>query len=65
MELITQLNVSPTELFSRLNQSLIDDIYAYVKKSQNLRTLREETIQLVKDGLTTIDELRKISVYSD
>lgn len=43
----------------------IDDIYAYVKKSQNLRTLREETIQLVKDGLTTIDELRKISVYSD
>lgn len=32
MELITQLNVSPTELFSRLNQSLIDDIYAYTGK---------------------------------
>ena len=32
MELITRLNISPTELFARLNQSLIDDIYAYTGK---------------------------------
>lgn len=43
----------------------LDDMLAYVKKSQNLRTLKEETIQLVKEGLTTMEEYQKIAVYSD
>lgn len=43
----------------------VDEMYAYVKKAQNVRTLKEETIQLVRDGLTTMEELYKISAYTD
>ena len=43
----------------------IDDIYAYVKKSQQLHTLRDEAVELVINGQTTMDELYKITAYSD
>lgn len=47
------------------NHEEIDDIYAYVKKSQHLSSLKDETIKLVKQGVTTMAELYKISAYSD
>lgn len=47
------------------NHEDIDDIYAYVKKTQNLSSLKDETIELVKQGVTTMAELYKISAYSD
>ncbi|MGX8835191.1 GspE/PulE family protein [Amedibacillus sp. YH-ame6] len=47
------------------NHAEVDDMYAYVKKEQNLVTLKEATIQLVKEGMTTMEELYKISVYTD
>lgn len=47
------------------NKIDIDDIYAYVKTSQNLKTLRDQAIDYVKQGITTIDELYKITSYLD
>lgn len=47
------------------NHVEIDDIYAYVKKEQHLHTLKDEAIELVVEGTTSIDELYKISAYSD
>ena len=47
------------------NKIDIDDIYAYVKTSQNLKTLRDQAIDYVKQGITTMDELYKITSYLD
>ena len=47
------------------NKIDIDDIYAYVKTSQNLKTLRDQAIDYVKQGITTMDELYKITSYVD
>lgn len=41
----------------------IDEIYAYVKASQNLRTLKDEVCDLVLQGQTTMEELLKIISY--
>lgn len=47
------------------NKIDIDEIYAYVKSSQNLKTLRDQAIDYVKEGITTMDELYKITSYLD
>lgn len=47
------------------NKIDIDEIYAYVKTSQNLKTLRDQAIDYVKEGITTMDELYKITSYLD
>ena len=47
------------------NKIDIDDIYAYVKTSQNLKPLRDQAIDYVKQGITTMDELYKITSYLD
>ncbi|MEG2506752.1 MAG: ATPase, T2SS/T4P/T4SS family [Longicatena sp.] len=47
------------------NHVEIDDIYAYVKASQSVSSLKDEAIRLVLEGVTTMDELYKISVYAD
>ncbi|MEG0328795.1 MAG: ATPase, T2SS/T4P/T4SS family [Longicatena sp.] len=47
------------------NHVEIDDIYAYVKASQNVSSLKDEAVRLVLEGVTTMDELYKISVYAD
>ena len=47
------------------NKIDIDDIYAYVKTSQDLKTLRDQAIDYVKQGITTMDELYKITSYLD
>ncbi|WP_270526077.1 GspE/PulE family protein [Longibaculum muris] len=41
----------------------IDDIYDYVKTNQDYSSLFEETLKLVEDGKTTVEELLKISYY--
>ncbi|MEG0592630.1 MAG: ATPase, T2SS/T4P/T4SS family [Coprobacillus sp.] len=41
----------------------IQEIEEYIKKSQNFSTLFDETLALVEDGKTTIEELLKISFY--
>ena len=46
-------------------QQDIDDIYQYIKKTQKLKTLKEETIELVINGVTSIEELYKICAYSE
>lgn len=46
-------------------QASMDELYAYVRKAQNVKSLKDETIELVKEGVTTIDELYKITAYSD
>ncbi|WP_416325820.1 GspE/PulE family protein [[Eubacterium] hominis] len=43
----------------------LDDIYEYVKKTQNLKTLRDQAVDYVKQGITTMDELYKITSYLD
>lgn len=42
----------------------IDEIYTYVKASQQLQTLRNEVTELVLQGRTTMEELLKIASYS-
>ncbi|MFR7592309.1 MAG: GspE/PulE family protein [Longibaculum sp.] len=41
----------------------IEDIYEYVKESQDYSSLFEETLKLVEEGKTTVEELLKISFY--
>jgi type IV pilus assembly protein PilB len=41
----------------------IDDIYDYVKINQDYSSLFQETLKLVEEGQTTIEELLKISYY--
>lgn len=41
----------------------IGDIFEYVKKHQNYHSLFEETLKLVEEGKTTVEELLKISFY--
>lgn len=47
------------------NKAEIDDIYAYMKKEQNVITLKDSAVELVKEGITTIEELYKITCYLD
>ena len=42
----------------------IDEIYTYIKASQQLQTLRDEVTELVLQGQTTMEELLKIASYS-
>ena len=41
----------------------IDDIYAYIKESQQLVSLGDGALDLVKAGQTTVEELQKVVVY--
>lgn len=41
----------------------IDDIYEYVLESQDYTSLFHETLKLVEEGKTTVEELLKISFY--
>lgn len=41
----------------------ISDIFEYVKNNQNYHSLFEETLRLVEEGTTTVEELLKISFY--
>ncbi|NBK99668.1 MAG: type II/IV secretion system protein [Erysipelotrichia bacterium] len=41
----------------------IDKIYDYVKKAQNVVSLKDGAIKLVEEGKTTIEELYKITCY--
>lgn len=43
----------------------IDEIKEYLRNEQQFETLQDQAIQLVKDGVTTVDELNKIKIYSD
>lgn len=43
----------------------IDEIKEYLCNEQQFETLQDQAIQLVKDGVTTVDELNKIKIYSD
>lgn len=45
------------------NQASSDKILDYIKENQDYTSLFEETFKLVKDGITSIDELVKISYY--
>lgn len=47
------------------NRAPLDDIKAYAKKTQGYETLFEATQDLVAEGTTTIDELRRISFYEE
>jgi type IV pilus assembly protein PilB len=43
----------------------LDDIKAYVKKTQNYKSLFEAAQDLVEEGVTTMDELKRISYYEE
>lgn len=47
------------------NQEEIDDIMKYLVEEQNVETLRDQALALVKAGITTIDEYNKIIAYID
>ena len=43
----------------------MDDITAYVKQTQNFKTLRESAIDLLESGVSTVEEFQKVAYYSD
>ena len=47
------------------NKEDIDDIMKYLVEEQNVETLRDQALALVKEGMTTIDEYNKIIAYID
>lgn len=47
------------------NKEDIDTIMDYLVEEQHVETLKDQAVQLVKDGVTTIDELNKIICYID
>lgn len=47
------------------SQEDIDVIYEYMKKEQNVSTLKDSAVALVKEGTTTVEELYKITCYLD
>lgn len=47
------------------NKEEIDTIYAYMQKEQNVVTLKDSAVALVKEGITTVEELYKITCYLD
>lgn len=47
------------------NKEDIDDIMKYLVEEQNVETLRDQALALVKEGKTTIDEYNKIIAYID
>lgn len=47
------------------NKEDIDDIMKYLVEEQNVETLRDQALALVKAGITTIDEYNKIIAYID
>lgn len=46
-------------------QENIDVIYDYIKQSQNVSTLKDAAIDMVKQGITTIEELNRIIAYME
>jgi len=42
-----------------------DEIFAYARQSQNMRTLREAATDLVLGGVTSVDELLKTAYYEE
>ena len=47
------------------NHAEMDDIYAYIKEHQDMSSLRDGVLELVKEGNTTLEELQKVVVYLD
>ena len=39
----------------------IEEIYQYVEKTQNIRRLKEDMIRLVEEGITTVEELLRLT----
>jgi type IV pilus assembly protein PilB len=39
----------------------IEEIYQYVEKTQNIRRLKEDMIRLVEKGITTVEELLRLT----
>lgn len=47
------------------NRVEIDEMYTFVRASQNVKTLRDQAIDYVIEGLTTMEELYKVTSYLD
>ena len=42
-----------------------EDIFDYAREHQGMKTLRDSAVELVRSGITTVDELLKVTYYSD
>ena len=42
----------------------IEDLYAYAREQQGMRSLKEKGLELVKQGVTTPEELLRIAYYA-
>jgi type IV pilus assembly protein PilB len=47
------------------NRESIDDITDYAINEQGMITLKEGAVDLVREGITTMEELHKVAYYSD
>ncbi|MDO4572937.1 MAG: GspE/PulE family protein, partial [Clostridia bacterium] len=48
-----------------INEAPVEDIENYVREHQDFRTLRDGALELVKNGVSTLEEFQKIAYYSD
>ena len=40
----------------------VKDIYLHLKNTQGYKTLKQQAVELVKEGVTTIEEMRRILI---
>lgn len=45
------------------SEASVEDMKAYAVKEQNMQTLKQAGISMVEQGITTLDELRKVAYY--
>ena len=48
-----------------VDEASMEDILAYVQKSQSFMSLRESALALVEQGISTVAEFQKVAYYSD
>ena len=48
-----------------VSDASMDDVLAYVKKTQKFQSLRDSAYELVASGVSTVSEFQRIAYYSD
>ena len=43
----------------------IDEIENYAIKNQGMKRIKQSAIDLIKEGISTVDELKKITFFND
>ena len=48
-----------------IHEDPVEDIEQYVREHQDFKTLRDSALDLVRSGISTLEEFQKVAYYSD